>query len=187
MENSPILRRLKAIRLTLGLNQKEFGERMGMALTTWASIEQGRNSLNERARLLLEKIYYVNPEFLDTGEGPMFLGPAHSEQSDFFYFQSPSNSENRPKMSMLTEEPSEPRRIRKARFDPEFTEEGIRFNIAKESVSFKANMPCPDCYEKDLEIRRLQQMIERLEAEADHQRKVIDHLMEMQRNQQKPI
>ncbi|MBW6498481.1 MAG: helix-turn-helix domain-containing protein [Bacteroidales bacterium] len=183
MENSPILSRLKAIRLTLGMNQKEFGERMGMALTTWASIEQGRNSFNERARLLLEKIYYVNPEFLDTGNGPMFLRPSQTEENDFF--APPSNFDPGKAMNLQKPDPPGIRRSMKRNFDPEFTDAGISFYSAMESN--QRYVPCPECHEKDLEIRRLRQMIERLEAEADHQRKVIDHLMEMQRNQQKPI
>jgi len=185
VESTNITGRLKAIRMTLGLNQKEFGERMGMALTTWASIEQGRNSLNERARLLLEKIYFVNPEFLDTGEGPKFLRSPQNEESDFF--QPPPNFETRKRIHMAMNEPPEIRRPLKPNYDPEFSDEGIRFFSAKEPSGNEKNMPCPECSEKDMEIWRLRQMIERLEAEADHQRKVIDHLMEMQRNQQRPI
>lgn len=183
MENTNYTGRLRAIRLTLGLNQKEFGERMGMALTTWASIEQGRNSLNERARLLLEKIYFVNPGFLDTGEGPMFLRPSQTEENDFF--APPSNFDPGKTMNMQRPDPAGNRRSMKRIYDPEFTDAGISFYSAMEPN--QRFVPCPECHEKDLEIRRLRQMIERLEAEADHQRKVIDHLMEMQRNQQKPI
>ncbi len=183
MENTNITGRLKAIRLTLGLNQKEFGERMGMALTTWASIEQGRNSLNDRARLLLEKIYFVNPDFLDTGEGPMFLRPSQTEENDFF--APPSNFDSLKAMNMPRPNPPKNRRPMVRNYDPEFSDAGISFYSANEST--QRYVPCPECHEKDLEIRRLRQMIERLEAEADHQRKVIDHLMEMQRNQQKPI
>lgn len=186
MEDTPITGRLKSIRMTLGLNQKEFGERMGMALTTWASIEQGRNSLNERARLLLEKIYFVNPEFLDTGEGPMFLRPSLNEENDFFLSPSHIRSRNIMQSQMKKEDPHEIDRTPLRNYDPVFSEEGIRFRSTMEPDNQRSNVPCPECYEKDMEIRRLRQMIERLEAEADHQRKVIDHLMEMQRNQRKP-
>jgi len=68
-----ILSRLREIRKSMGLSQKEFGERIGMALTSYASIEQGRNSVNERFRKLISHEYGVNLQYLDTGKGTRFL------------------------------------------------------------------------------------------------------------------
>jgi transcriptional regulator with XRE-family HTH domain len=183
--NTNITGRLKAIRLTLGLNQKEFGEQIGMALTTWASIEQGRNSLNERARLLLEKIYLVNPEYLDNGEGPMFLRQVRNENQDIF----PERAFPR---NLLFEDPSEisPKRNIRSQidfFESSNQERNIYASMAAEPESAGKNIPCPDCREKDMENYRLRQLVERLESEVSHQRKVIDHLMEVQKNQNKPI
>lgn len=181
MENSNITNRLKAIRLALGLNQKEFGEQIGMALTTWASIEQGRNSLNERARLLLEKIYFVNPEYLDDGEGPMFLRQVRNENQDIF----PERAFSRNKMFEDPSDVSPKRNIRQQIdfFEGSNQERNIYASMAEEPGSAGKNVPCPDCREKDIENYRLRQQVERLESEVSHQRKVIDHLMETQRKQ----
>lgn len=184
MENSNITGRLKAIRLALGLNQKEFGERMGMALTTWASIEQGRNSLNERARLLLEKIYYVNPEFIDTGEGPIFSRPAQFEEDVFV--PPPLRFESH--LSSLAKEPDpfEQRRRMNRPHEPEYYESNIMFSAAADLDKAARNAPCPDCRDKYFEINRLRQLVHRLEDEVAHQRKIIDQLFEFQKNQKRP-
>ncbi len=184
MEDSNITGRLKAIRLTLGLNQKEFGERMGMALTTWASIEQGRNSLNERARLLLEKIYLVNPDFVNTGEGPMFL---RSGQSDDNYFVPLGpNFEGNNLLLAMERDAFERRRRQNRSYEQDYNESGLMFSKSPDFDRTGRYAPCPECRQKDFEITRLQQLVQRLEDEVAHHRKIIDHLFEIQKSQNRP-
>lgn len=155
---------------------------MGMALTTWASIEQGRNSLNERARLLLEKIYYVNPDYLLNGKMPMFLRPSdapdeqdhilHDRDSFFKYNIIEKNLKNFREMVSPDDVISDDIRFRAASSD-------------KNMLEFRREI-CRECTEKNYEISRLKHLLHRAENELLHQRKIIDSLLDIQKNQNKP-
>lgn len=66
--------RLKEVRRTLNLSQKEMAAVLGMSGASGVSnIENGYAYLTENNVQLLKERLYVNPEWLQTGEGSMFL------------------------------------------------------------------------------------------------------------------
>lgn len=65
--------RLKNLRKTLNLTQKEFGEKIGVTNFTISDIEKGKLSLTERNQNLICEKFNVNKEWLENGTGEMFL------------------------------------------------------------------------------------------------------------------
>lgn len=65
--------RLKELRKTLKLTQKEFGEKIGLTNFTISDIEKGKLSLTERNLNLICERFNVNKEWLKNGTGGMFL------------------------------------------------------------------------------------------------------------------
>lgn len=64
--------RLKELRKTLKLTQKEFGEKMGVTGDTISSIEKGKINFTDRNIFLICEKYKVNEEWLRNGIGEMF-------------------------------------------------------------------------------------------------------------------
>lgn len=62
-------KRLKKLRNSLGLNQKDFARSLSLGQSTWAMIEVGKRELNDRHVKLICNIYNVNESWLRTGEG----------------------------------------------------------------------------------------------------------------------
>lgn len=65
--------RLKILRKQLNITQKKFGEYMGIKTSTYSDIENGRRELTERNKTLLCNSLNINPIWLETGQGKMFL------------------------------------------------------------------------------------------------------------------
>lgn len=72
--------RIKEIRKELGLSQPEFGELIGIKAPQVSLIESGKHDLSEKTKLRIIEKYHVNPEWLDTGEGEMFLPFSESDE-----------------------------------------------------------------------------------------------------------
>ena len=66
------MKRLKALRKALGLNQSEFAEKIGVAQNTVSQIENSSIGLNERNAKIICLTFDVNEHWLRTGEGEMF-------------------------------------------------------------------------------------------------------------------
>lgn len=64
--------RLKLLRKELNKSQKDFAESLGLGQSTWAMIEVGKRTLNERHIKLICSMYKVNENWLRTGEGKMY-------------------------------------------------------------------------------------------------------------------
>ncbi len=61
--------RIKALRKELGLNQKDFGSRIGIKANSLSDIEKGKNAVTEsNIKLICEK-FNLNETWLRTGEG----------------------------------------------------------------------------------------------------------------------
>jgi transcriptional regulator with XRE-family HTH domain len=73
MEDS-INERLKAVRTTLKLNQRDFSKTIFLRQGSYARIEQGKIQLNERIIELVCSKYNVNKAYLKDGKKPMFSG-----------------------------------------------------------------------------------------------------------------
>ena len=64
---------IKKIRKELGLNQKNFGDALGLSQSQIGSIEKGYRALTDRTKNDIIREYGVNPTYLETGEGEMFV------------------------------------------------------------------------------------------------------------------
>lgn len=76
--------RIKILRKTLGLTQKEFGERIGVKPNTIGTYEIGRNEPIGAVIGLICREFRVNERWLQTGEGKMFLETAKEDQLQAF-------------------------------------------------------------------------------------------------------
>lgn len=66
--------RMRALRTSLGLTQKEFAARIGLKQNTIATYEMGRNMPADSVMELICREYNVDRQWLLTGEGTMFAG-----------------------------------------------------------------------------------------------------------------
>ena len=68
--------RIKAVRKALGLSQRAFCRGIFLSQGFYAQIESGIKKANERIYELISDKYNVNKDWLLTGKGEMFSGPA---------------------------------------------------------------------------------------------------------------
>jgi transcriptional regulator with XRE-family HTH domain len=68
--------RIKTVRKTLGLSQRAFCKGIFLSHSFYAQIESGTRKANERVYELISTKYNVNKDWLLTGKGEMFSGPA---------------------------------------------------------------------------------------------------------------
>jgi len=68
--------RMKAVRKALGLSQRAFCRGIFLSQGFYAQIESGVKKANERIYELISTKYNVNKDWLLTGKGEMFSGPA---------------------------------------------------------------------------------------------------------------
>lgn len=64
--------RLKTLRSELRLNQADFSKKLGMAQSTYATLETGKTQLRDRHINLICSTFNVSSEWLRTGKGEMF-------------------------------------------------------------------------------------------------------------------
>ena len=75
---------IRALRNELGLSQTEFGARLGVSRDVINNIENDRVPLKPALAKLICSQFNVDPDWLETGEGDMFL---HSDEvTDLFEF-----------------------------------------------------------------------------------------------------
>ena len=65
--------RLKKIRKELGMSQKDFATLLNIKQTAISALETGRAVLTERNKQTIYEKLNVNPDFLENGNGEMFL------------------------------------------------------------------------------------------------------------------
>lgn len=75
---------IKKLRKTLGLTQKEFGERIGVKPNTIATYEQGRNQPIDAVTSLICREFNVSETWLRTGKGKMFITKTRAEEIEGF-------------------------------------------------------------------------------------------------------
>lgn len=66
---------LVKLRESLGLNQTEFAQRIGLSQSGYSLIEKGKRDFNDRVIKLICSVYNVNENWLRTGQGEMFVKP----------------------------------------------------------------------------------------------------------------
>lgn len=67
--------RIKQIRKELGMTQEDLANVLGVGKSALSMIETGRSALSERNKNIMVQQLNVNPDWLNTGQGDMFLGP----------------------------------------------------------------------------------------------------------------
>lgn len=72
--------RIKALRKFFGLNQTEFGKKIGLTQTSIANYEVSRRPCSESVILSICREYGCDETWLRTGEGEMFRPRNHREQ-----------------------------------------------------------------------------------------------------------
>jgi transcriptional regulator with XRE-family HTH domain len=65
--------RVREIRSTLGLTQKEFGKKLAIAQSYLTNIETGKREVTEKIQKLICLQFNVNEQWLKTGNGEMFV------------------------------------------------------------------------------------------------------------------
>lgn len=63
--------RIKKLRKTLGLSQRDFGERLGVTDSAISIIESGRRNITEQMEKAICREFNVNYDWLKYGEGEM--------------------------------------------------------------------------------------------------------------------
>ena len=77
--------RIKQLRKAVGLNQAEFGDRMGVKQQTVTAYECGNRVPLDVTITAIVREFNANEAWLRTGEGEMFLPKSSSEElADFF-------------------------------------------------------------------------------------------------------
>ena len=74
MKMEDLTDRLKKIRITLNLSQREFSKRMFISQSLYSDIESGKIELKERYIRLISSQFHVNIEWIKTGNGEIFSG-----------------------------------------------------------------------------------------------------------------
>ena len=64
---------IKKIRKELKLNQSEFAEKINVSRSLIGGLEKEYTALTDRVKEDIIRVYGVNPAYLETGEGEMFL------------------------------------------------------------------------------------------------------------------
>ena len=72
--------RIRTVRKTLGLNQTQFAEKIGITQRTLSGIEKEAVNLTERNAKEICRVFHVNNSWLQTGEGEMLVEPSEDEQ-----------------------------------------------------------------------------------------------------------
>lgn len=72
-------KRVKELRCSLELNQKDFGERLGITKSAISNIETGRFNVTDTMLKLICSEFNVREEWLKTGEGNMHNNPVENE------------------------------------------------------------------------------------------------------------
>jgi transcriptional regulator with XRE-family HTH domain len=67
-----VMERLKILRQTLNLSQKEFAKRIFISSSHYTCLETGHRNIKERILDAISKTYNANKEWLLTGKGEMF-------------------------------------------------------------------------------------------------------------------
>lgn len=65
--------RLLELRKVLGLSQTEFASRIGLSQNYWSLVENGIRAPGKRVIVDICRVYRVNPDWLNLGEGEMFI------------------------------------------------------------------------------------------------------------------
>ena len=64
--------RIKQVRTSLNLTQKDFAKKLGVTDTYVSLLESGNKEIGKQTKSLLINVFKVNQDWLETGNGEMF-------------------------------------------------------------------------------------------------------------------
>jgi transcriptional regulator with XRE-family HTH domain len=70
-----VYERIKEIRMSLGISQREFSKRIYITQSFYGDIELGKKHINDRIIQLISTQFNVNKGWIKNGEGEMFTSP----------------------------------------------------------------------------------------------------------------
>jgi transcriptional regulator with XRE-family HTH domain len=70
-----VYERIKEIRISLGISQREFAKRIYITQSFYGDIELVKKNINDRIIQLISTQFNVNKEWIKTGEGEIFSSP----------------------------------------------------------------------------------------------------------------
>ena len=70
--------RLKILLSELRLSQRQFALKINLDPGYFSRIIQGKVTPPDRILLLIENVFHVNPQWLESGEGPVFVSQGRS-------------------------------------------------------------------------------------------------------------
>lgn len=95
--------RIKELRKVLGLSREEFANKLGLkSRGKIENIELGRTSPDESFLDLICKTYNINPKWLRTGRGEMFIELSKDEQIEDFIGELLSDEEDSFKRRLIS-------------------------------------------------------------------------------------
>lgn len=95
--------RIKELRKVLGLSREEFANKLGLkSRGKIENIELGRTSPDEPFLDLICKTYNINPKWLRTGRGEMFIELSKDEQIEDFIGELLSDEEDSSKRRLIS-------------------------------------------------------------------------------------
>jgi transcriptional regulator with XRE-family HTH domain len=77
--------RLKTIRKSLNFSQKEFAKKLNLQQGSYGDIERGKVGISSHLLKKLITMFHVNPIWLYTGEGKIYLADEKSEELKMNY------------------------------------------------------------------------------------------------------
>jgi len=80
--------RLRGYRKDSGKTQGKFGESLGLTQGGYSDLERGKNNLTTRIKYMLEEIYNINIDYLETGQGERYRQVeklVSEDETDKFY------------------------------------------------------------------------------------------------------
>lgn len=114
--------RIKELRKAAGLNQTDFGKRVGVSLSAVQKWESGENVVSDSVVLLLCREFAVNEEWLRTGEGEMKQSPSREQEMSSLIRQLMADRPESFRSALITT---------LLRFDPDGPEWSLLENIYK--------------------------------------------------------
>ena len=96
-----MIERLKLVRKALGFSQRQFAKEIGVAQGTYSLFETGGRVFQPRYIETLKLKFSVNPEWLETGKGDMFL--QSEDEEDIVKMLGELNEDNKELVAVFIE------------------------------------------------------------------------------------
>ena len=72
--------RIRMIRKEQGMNQTQFAKEISLSTTSVCQLELGKYQMARTTKKLLCNRFHINPEWLETGEGSMYMPKSGAEE-----------------------------------------------------------------------------------------------------------